>query len=51
VAVWKGDGEMIELGDDSVAGYQPPSAVLEAIRWARVDDQEGIAAAFLGVTA
>lgn len=45
VAAWKGEGSMIELGDDSVAGWQPIGAIKEALEAASRDDMDGVQAA------
>lgn len=41
VAAWKGEGEMIELGDDTVAGWQPIENVRAALDAAARDGRAG----------
>lgn len=45
VAVWKGRGPMIQLDNDTVAGWVSPAAFLAAVKAAERDDEDGIRAA------
>lgn len=47
VAVWKGDGPMIELHGDTVEGWVSPASFLEAVEAAERDDEAGIRAALV----
>lgn len=47
IAVWKGDGPMIDLGDDTVAGWVPPTSFLAAVEAAERDDEQGIRSALV----
>lgn len=49
IAVWKGDSPstMIELGDDTVAGWIPPTSLLAAVEAAERDDEMGIRSALI----
>jgi hypothetical protein len=47
IAVWKGDGPMIDLGGDAVAGWIPPTSFLAAVEAAERDDEIGIRSALV----
>jgi hypothetical protein len=47
IAVWPGDGSMIRLGDDTVAGWVSPANFLAAVEGAERDDESDIRAALL----
>jgi hypothetical protein len=47
IAVWKGDGPMIELGDDTVAGWIAPAAFIAAVEAAERNDELGIRSALV----
>ena len=47
IAVWKGDGPMIELHGDTVEGWVSPASFVAAIEAAERDDEDGIRAALV----
>jgi hypothetical protein len=47
IAVWRGDGGMIDLHGDSVEGWVLPASLEAAIAAAEQDDEDGIRAALV----
>lgn len=47
VAVWRGDGPMIELHQDTVEGWISPASFLSAVEAAERDDEDAIRAALV----